>query len=46
MNFLEICGIIFLAVIIINAIIGIVAVRSAVSNDKDVSFLYSSSKLN
>jgi len=30
MSFLEICGIIFIAILIINGIVGIISIRSAV----------------
>jgi hypothetical protein len=39
MNFLEICGIIFLAIVIINAAVGIFAIRTAMPLEEEVKVL-------
>ncbi len=35
MNFLEICGVVFIAVIIINGLVGFIALKSAKSINED-----------
>jgi hypothetical protein len=41
MSFLEIFGIIFLAVIVLNVVIGIFAVKTAAASEEEINFEYS-----
>jgi len=45
MNFLEICGIIFMGITVLNLVIGIVAMKSAAKDEEEMVVSYRTNEL-